>query len=688
MIELIEFTKISGDDLSFLAEELSKINNPLHIQELTRKLAFKKAESQMNQAVKKYDPYCKYEVGDIVYKEYNEPLMVSSKGTEMFTGAVVLKVIKKISYENFNCEMLEVDFSGGGTFRKHIDYMKKTKTQVLIPSSLEGKAKTPEVLNREEDPRLHELPMTEKDLKSLEKNLKGALAHSSQFFNWSHYWQLKEKCISISEEKIKEIENHLLETKESMSTEDMVVKYFKQKPASDLFELYCLSLNHCLEKKHKKKFVFVFPEKWGKWHLKKVLESFTENLPLLAPKAALPYEEGKQISEITTTNDFPLKIYLTWREILSGGIKIPEKLSKNLSHCIEYIFTDTEMSKDYIVYYYPSLCIFLGLKEFFETHNVPQGASLTLERQGITKFNFWMKKTKKKFSVSKVTYDPKADQFALTGEEMFSFFTPNKIIHIECETLEKLFTLYDNREGIDLRELLILIYKNFGIEKDNKSLHYLRAFHLVDMLKQTTQEDVEMTLLSFPEFVPSEKKKGIFIYEEKIKTEEEIIKEEPVEIPVEMEPLPIPETPSPPVSSVSTIEPAEEEIEEIQTLEAIEAPPAPKEEEFVERPKKEKEFKKKKHRIELEAEKAPRKRKGAKKFIEERIELEEFEQEAMIAVKAKEKKETEEELDIKTEKKGKVKPFSPQGPVFGVFAEKLKSALDQKDKGKKKKQEK
>ena len=40
--------------------------------------------------------------------------------------------------------MLEVDYTGGGTFRKYIDYMKKTKTQVLLPSNCGGANAAPQ----------------------------------------------------------------------------------------------------------------------------------------------------------------------------------------------------------------------------------------------------------------------------------------------------------------------------------------------------------------------------------------------------------------------------------------------------------------------------------------------------------------------------------------------------------------
>ncbi|MBA7706124.1 hypothetical protein ES703_114970 [subsurface metagenome] len=159
----IEITQITPENLSFIEKELSHTRKPLSLQEMAKKLAYKKTSSQMQQEVKKYDPECQYEVGDLIYKEYDEPLMVSSKGREPFKGAVVLQLIGKIDYKDFNCEMLEVDYSGGGTFRKYIEYMKKTKTQVLLPSNLEGKAKPPEKLEKKEDPRLSALPMTDRD---------------------------------------------------------------------------------------------------------------------------------------------------------------------------------------------------------------------------------------------------------------------------------------------------------------------------------------------------------------------------------------------------------------------------------------------------------------------------------------------------------------------------------------------
>lgn len=690
----IEITQITPENLSFIEKELSHTKKPLSLQEMAKKLAYKKTSSQMQQEVKKYDPECQYEIGDLIYKEYDEPLMVSSKGMESFKGAVVLQLIGKIDYKDFNCEMLEVDYSGGGTFRKYIEYMKKTKTQVLLPSNLEGKAKPPEKIEKKEDPRLSALPMTDRDFKSLEKNLRAALSKSPKFFNWNEFWQLSEKKIDIKNKKIDQIKTFLDETKHSAATPELVEKFFNIKSADELFDLHCMSLTYLLEKTHKKDFIYVSPLDWGKWHLKKTLNSFPQNLPLSAPKAKVPLSVEETKEEISHSPKTPLKIYLGWREILSGGIKIPKAVNKEFSRAKEHIFTDTEGGKEYTVYYYPSSGYILGLKEFYEAHNVPQGASLTLEKKGLNQFNFWLKKSKKKISVLKVSYDSKKDVIDQSGKEEFTFSIPNKIIHLERETLVKLLSLFIERKKLELPELLAFVFKNFGLEGNKFSLHYLRAYHLVDILKRSTQEDVEKVLLSTPEFSQSEKNAGIFLYQEKIEEEEEkpevpeeITPAVPAEERIEEAPAvspgleaPVEEIPPP------RAEPERKEEIRVEALPSLEKAEIEKEEaEGPSTAKREKVSRKK--RMREEAERMPRARRGARRVLEERISAEESEQEAFLAVKEKEKKEAVvEKADAPPEvKEKKAKPAVTKEPKFGLFAEKLKKALDKNGKGKKEK---
>jgi hypothetical protein len=710
-----ENTKILASDLEFLEEDLTKMNTPFSLQELVKKIAIKKTSSQLSHDVKVYDPYCLYEVGDFLYKEYKEPLIVSSKGAEPFEGTVVLNVISKIPYESFNCEMLEVDYTGGGTFRKHIDYMKKTQTQVLLPSNMDGLAKTPQILKREEDPRLDELPMTEKDLKKLQKNLEAALAKSDKFFTWNKLWHLTTKQVPITDKKIKEMEKYFKETKQSASAAELVKHLFGLDDSSELFDLHCLSLNHVLDQKYKKNILFVSPKDKGKWLPKEILDSFLKNLPLSPRRAKLPKFEDDKGFKSSQAQKFPLKVYLTWREILSGGIKVPKGLTRELSDAREYIFQDVETEKDHTVYFYPSAGIFLGLKEFYDENNVPQGASLTLERIEDGHFKFWLKKSKRKLTVLEISYDPKEDKFVTNNKEAATHCLPHKIIHLETDTLLKLFALYEQRDKMDLRELLILIFKHFGLEGEALSLHHLRAFHLVDVLKHTSQEDVEKTLALSPEFIQSEKNAGIYLYTEKVKAAEEALPEEAFAHPGEEEELDIDELSAEDLPEIGTVGEIEafvelqeveeaEELIEVQPEAEVSIPPLPKDP-LMEEPlpkqaeaaKKEKVTKKKRQRLQLEAERTPKRRKGEKKFIEERIELEESELEALFAIKADTKAKPKraeapspgKEVPIK-EKKEEFKHVPSDEPMVGIFGDMLKSALEKKkdDEGPEEKEEK
>ena len=488
--EMTTLTTVSAEDIALVERELERTPQPQSTHALAAKLAFEKTATERTQDVKKYDPYSHYEVGDFIEKDYNEPLTVGSKAIEHFEGRIILKVVAKTYSKHFNCEMLELDYPGGGVFRKYVDYMKKTRTQVLLPASLEGRDQAAAIMAKGDDPRLTELPMTERDLKTLEKNLRAALAKNPKVFSWNDLWQLSAKRVDILAEKVQEIENEFVETRRSAATEDLVKKYFGLEASSDLFDLTCLSLSALLEKKFKKDFILLAESGWGKWHLKSILNALPEKLPLAAPMAKVPELEEVEKPEMSIVQAFPIKIYLTWREILSGGVKVPRSLNKELSHAREYTFTDPEEGKSYTLYYYPNQNFFLGLQDFYAQYNVPQGTSLTLEKTGPNAFKFWIKKSKKKMSVARLAYDAEKDEFLNAGEEVYTYAEPNKIIYIERETLTRILPLTATREGLDLKELVVPIFKDPALATSAHSLHFLRAYHLVDVIRQTNQEDV------------------------------------------------------------------------------------------------------------------------------------------------------------------------------------------------------
>lgn len=716
MEKVNENTQVIDTDLAFLEKELTKTQTPAILDELVKKVAYKKTASQLRLEAKKYDPECIYEIDDLIYKEYDEPLTVSSKGAEPFKGAVVIKVVNKIALPDFNCEMLEVDYTGGGIFRKHIDYMKKTSTQVLLPSNCDGRGKTAEILQKKDDPRLKELPMTDKDMKKLETSLRSSLSKSSLFFNWGKYWHLEEKRIQIKDKDKKALEKHFQDAQQSSSTADIVSQLFKTPPDDESFELFCLSLNYTLENEYKKKIIFTSPEGWGKWFSKETLDSFLVNLPISKPKAKIPPMEEENIGAISPPQEFPLKLYLTWREVLSGCIKIPKALNRHFTQAREYIFTDSESGQDYTVFYYPSSHVFFGLKEFYEKNNVPQGASLTIEKTDLTHCQFSLKKAKKKLEAPILTYDPAKDRFIDSGTEAFTFSLPNKIIHIERETLKALLDLDSQLKSADLKELLIVIFKNFGLEGEALSLHYQRAFHLVDVIRRTTIEDLESVLFNSPEFSMSEKGKGLFLY----RTEEEM----EAEIDLEEEKRGLVEK-----VAAGTLEEKEEEtlpeigtVGEIQipegtkVIEVIEpvkkvparvekpevampadtrkrpmAPPPVKKEKKVIPPretppeepsKKDKLPKRKKEGLKPDLDRPARGKRGVKRILEERIEIEESELEALFARKAGDEEQVKVEApvreEIKEETKEDYKEYIEEKPSPSIFADKLKIALDKK----------
>ncbi len=649
---------VSPDDIAFLEGELGKSRRPFSLQEMTQTLAFRKTAGQRSETVKIYDAEAVYEVGDSIYKEYDELLTVGSRVTEAFQGSVVLKVVRKIKDKSLDCEMLEVDYTGGGVFRKYVDYMAKTKTLVLLPSNYGLTGKAPDIMGAAADPRLTELPMTERDVKTLERNLKAALAKSPAFFAWGDRWQLKANPPEIGEDKIKALAARLAEQGRSASTPELVKDLFGLEPSSDLFEIHCLWLNHLLETKRKKEFVLVSPQEWGRWHLKAALAAMPEGLPLAAVEAKLPEFDPAEKVGVEPFHEFPLKVYLGWREILSGGVKIPRWYNKELSHAREYTFTNAEDKVTLTAYFFPLLGYFLGFKEYFAAANIPQGTSLTLEKCGPADFRFWVKKAKKKIQVAKVAYDAATDAFSDAGEAP-TMALPNKIIYIERDHLAKVLAMVESREGKDLRELLIPIFELFASHSLATALHYLRAYHLVDLLRRTTQEDVELVLLNTPDFVKSDKKKGEYYYRLAEPEKPAVVEEEPLPAEPERERETVILTPEEMALAEAEAE-HPEPIDEVAVADALELDLSPEEEarraalaalNLTPKPKAptppiretgrpagttpgvppKKEIEKKK--IRFESDRRPKTRKSERRVLEESIIDRESERDALSAVK-------------------------------------------------------
>jgi hypothetical protein len=221
----------------------------------------------------------------------------------------------------------------------------------------------------------------------------------------------------------------------------------------------------------------------------------------------------------------------------------------------------------------------------------------------------------------------------------------------------------------------MLVFKNPALGGASHSLHFLRAYHLLDVIRQTTQEDIETVLLNTSDFSKSDKKKGLFYYQEPYVPKEEA----PLGFPAE-EPFGRPlaeeitgEEGMPGEETGVEVGPEEAEGAEVMgqvptaAESKVKAPGGPE-------AKKEKPFKKKKPKA--EGEKVARPKKSERRVIEEKIAEEESVQEALSAIKEKEDEGPETRA---REKKEEFKPVAKEEPKFGIFGDLLKSALKKKD---------
>jgi len=258
---------------------------------------------------------------------------------------------------------------------------------------------------------------------------------------------------------------------------------------------------------------------------------------------------------------------------------------------------------------------------------------------------------------------------------------PNKSIFLEKEVVARLLQLSEETRGLDLRQLLVKILTRPELTGNTRSVHFLRVYHMVDLLMPTTAEDVEYVLSAGPEFVASEKKEGMYFYQE-VKAPAEVTAEE--EIPAEAsllsslaEQLTSGEAEA--AEAKAEAAPAGMEApEEVRPAGAEIPPAAPQPETQIrleplkKRRKKRKKNRYKKKKPKGEA-KGPRPKKSERRVIEEKIIEEESEIEALEAIKAQ-----EEELEEAAAGGKETIPVeievAKEEPKFGFFAEMLKSA--------------
>jgi len=104
---------------------------------------------------------------------------------------------------------------------------------------------------------------------------------------------------------------------------------------------------------------------------------------------------------------------------------------------------------------------------------------------------------------------------------------PNKIIYIERDQMTKLTALYPEREGKDLRELLIMVFKTFGVHSVARPSITCGPTTWSTSSKADDPGGGRADPAHTPAFEKFDKKKGVFFYREAPVVVEPVIEEAP-----------------------------------------------------------------------------------------------------------------------------------------------------------------
>jgi len=678
----VQQKKISIDekDVEWIKNLIKEHRSPITLEEISTQLAKKKSALTQGKKVKIFNPELDYEVGDLIYKYYDEDLKFSREKVEHFKGGVVLRVIgKEKRPEGFS--ILRVTYDGTGLFKQYIDFLERTSSHLLIPCGFSGKSEPVEYLEDEE--LLMDAPLDQNYVKKLSKIVEEALKKSEEFIHWNSYFYLKELLENV-EDAGRKVEEYLKEKGDFENTYNLVEKLYSVKFTDERFYSWCISLNCALETKGKSKIVKISNHDWGKWGLRSFFTSLKENLPIAEKPIKIGHLRRNRKDVIKMIWNFyaeerkekaqHLRFYLTWREIFSGALRIPREFQSIFGEEREIILTDSEKKKTYNVFYYPEDGFLVGLDEIYQLNNPIQGSLFFLQKEDFNKYVFSFRKAKKVITAFKCEYDREQRKIIFTGQPVETHTEVNKAILISKDELSRITSLWEEGTKTEnLNDLLHFVFMNFGSPNENYKIYILKAYHIADMFKNVKKDDFETVLFGNPEFFPSEEEKGYFYLDltkigmEEVEEEVELPKEE-IEI---VEEEFIEETEEPAEQIIPLEEPKEEpEIREEEKFEFREeqvSPPQPELEIY------------RKFKEELKKTRVKGK-KGGRKIIEERIRLEESEKEAEIYIKESiEEKESEK----KEEKEEVTKQPVKETPKIGILGAKLSKVLSGKKEDKK-----
>lgn len=674
---------INEKDIEWIKTLIKEHRSPVTLEEISTQLARKKSALTQGKKVKIFNPELDYEVGDLIYKYYDEDLKFSKEKIEHFKGGVVLRIIgKEKRPEGFS--ILRVTYDGTGLFKQYIDFLERTSSHLLVPCGFSGKSEPVEYLEDEE--LLMDAPLDQNYVKKLSKIVEEVLRKSNEFIHWNSYFYLKELLENVEDAEEK-VEEHLKEKGDFETTYNLVERLYSVKFTDQRFYSWCISLNCALEAKGKSKIVKISNHDWGKWGLRSFFTSLKENLPIAEKPIKIGRLQRNRKDVIRLIWNFyaeerkektpHLRFYLTWREIFSGALRIPREFQSVFGEEREIILTDPEKRKNYNVFYYPEDVFLLGLGEIYQSYNPIQGSLFFLQKEDFNKYVFSFRKAKKVITAFKCEYNREQRKIIFTGQPVETHTEVNKAILISKDELSKITSLWEEGTRAEtLNDLLHFVFLNFGSPDENYKIYILKAYHIAAMFKNVRKDDFETVLFGKPEFFYSEEEKGYFYLDLTKIGMGEVEKE--VELPQEeietFEEEFIERSEEQAEQFIPLEEAVEEpEVEEEEKLEFREEQVSPSESELEIYRKFKEEHKKTKIKG----------KKGGRKIIEERIRLEESEKEAEIYIKET----IEERESAKGEEKEEIaKTALKETPKVGIFGAKLSKILsEKKDKSEEKK---
>ncbi len=523
---------IERNDIEWIKSLIREQGAPLSLEQIVSQLARKKSALTQGKKVKVFNPEIDYEIGDLIYKYYDEDLKFSRERVSHFKGGVVLKVVgKEKRPEGFS--ILRVTYEGTGLFKHYIDFLERTSSHLLIPCGFSGKSEPVEYLEDEES--LMDAPLDQNYVKKLSKYVEEALKKSEDFVHWNSYFYLKELLEDVGD-AVGKVEEYLKEKGDFETYYNLVEKIYSIKFTDHKFFSWVISLNRYLESKGRGKIVKVSNHDWGKWGLKSFFVSLKDELPI----AEKPIKIGnlrRNKKDITRAiwqfyaderkeKAQHLRFYLTWREIFSGALKVYKAYESHFDEEREIILIDNEKKKNYNAFYYPEEGFLLGLEEIYKIYSPIQGSLFFLQKEDFNKFSFSFRKAKKVITAFKCEYDRNQKKIIFTGQPVDTHTEINKAILISRDELAKITLLWEEASRIEnLNELLHFVFLNFGNPQESYKIYYLKAYHIADMFRNVKKEDFEAVLFGNPEFFSSEEEKGYF-YLDLTKIGEEEIEEE------------------------------------------------------------------------------------------------------------------------------------------------------------------